>query len=197
MTLLDRERPLKQRDRIWAANEEVFVVGLTYTEAALVDQTMIGVLIAPCSPPGQRRAVSWFAPVAAGARNSKATACVTAVLALESVFGFAWVAERRGRRSEVRPSPLWWEVSRVGSLLADASVLLGMVAVVVVLAFAGRLAVTHCPSWGRVGFRWWMHRRAVRCFVAAVAAGDMGVADVAARRVLGRHGPASWARLRS
>ena len=112
---------------------------------------------------------------------------------------FPCVAEGRGE-SEVlqRPSPLWWEVSRVGALLADALLVMGMVvAVLLVLACAGRLAVTHRPSWGRAGFRWWVHRRAVRYFVAAVAAGDMGVADVAARRVLGRHGPAGGAPLRS
>ena len=98
----------------------------------------------------------------------------------------------------MRASPLWWEVARVGALLVDALVLMGMVvAVVVVLAFAGHLALAHRPGWGRVGFRWWVHRRAVRCFVAAVAAGDMGVADVAARRVLGRHVWAGGARLRS
>ena len=89
-----------------------------------------------------------------------------------------------------RWSPLWWEVSRVGALLVDALVLTGMaVAVVVVLACAGGLALTRRPSWRRADVRWWVHRRAVRCFVAAVAAGDMGLADVAARRVLGHHGP--------
>jgi len=98
----------------------------------------------------------------------------------------------------VRPCPLWWEFSRVEALLVDALVLIGMVVVVVaVLGSAGRLALVHRPSSARVGFRWWVHRRAVRCFVAAVAAGDIGAADDAARRVLGRHGPASRARLRS
>src|SRR3954471_12982948 len=73
-----------------------------------------------------------------------------------------------------------------------------MVAVLLaVLASAGRLALTHRPSSARVGFRWWVHRRAVRSFVEAVAAGDMGAADGAARRVLRRHGPGSRARLRS
>jgi hypothetical protein len=106
----------------------------------------------------------------------------------------------QGDGSEVlpRPCPLWWEVPRVGVLLTDALVRTGMVvAVVLMLACAGGLAVTHRPSWGRADVRWWVHRRAVRCFVAAVAAGDMGVADVAARRVLGRHGPAGSAPLRS
>src|SRR5215208_678388 len=98
----------------------------------------------------------------------------------------------------MRPCPLWWELSSVGALLSDALVLIGMVAVLLaLLGSAGRLALTRRPSSARGGFRWWVHRRAVRCFVAAVAAGDVGAADGAARRVLGRHGPASGARLRS
>lgn len=78
-------------------------------------------------------------------------------------------------------SALWWgELSPAWRLVGEVAVLAGWVAVAVgVLVGAGWLAGVVWSRWLKARVRSWRRGRAVRCFVAAVCAGELDVAEVA------------------
>jgi peroxiredoxin Q/BCP len=83
-------------------------------------------------------------------------------------------------------SPLWWDLYELARLaFVIAVVVASAVAAGSVLVMAIRLAFTSGARWR---LRWWLHRRAARRFVAAVADGNPDRAERAAQRILGRIG---------
>ncbi len=80
-------------------------------------------------------------------------------------------------------SPLWWELSRAVEALAAAVAITALViGVAIGVVLAVRAATTSGARWR---LRWWLHHRAIRRFVAAVADGDPDRAERSARQLLG------------
>lgn len=83
-------------------------------------------------------------------------------------------------------SALWWgELSPAWELVGELVLLAGLVAIAGgVLVGAAWLGGAVWSRWLKVPVRSWRRRRAVRCFVAAVSAGELDVAEVALRQTM-------------